>query len=410
MDKKRIIIAVLFSCLVIGLGYLLYRVFFANPVLPSKVIPDGTSSTSTGAFPNAGVGGGTGTTGTTTTGGGLPTTGIRETELAPALTSRTPVLEQIVEDAIVNPQLTATGDIQFYNEIDGKFYTRNAAGQLATLSDQVFFNVDSVTWSPENKEAIIEYPDGSNIFYNFASQKQVTLPKHWESFSFADSGDKIVAKSMGLSPENRWIVSTNPDGTNVELIEPMGDNADKVTVDWSPNRQVIGFSRTGAALGAEREEVLLVGLNGENFKSMIVEGRGFESKWSTEGRQLVYSVYNERNDFKPELWIVNGEPNSIGTGRRVLNLNTWAHKCTFADERFVYCGVPEDLPRGAGFAPGLADAIPDRLFKIDTQTGIQNEIQIDQNFLVVEKIQVSPDGKKIYISDKHQQGLFEVAL
>ncbi len=72
--------------------------------------------------------------------------------------------------------------------------------------------------------------------------------------------------------------------------------------------------------------------------------------------------------------------------------------------------VPESLPRGAGFAPGLADAIPDRLFKIDTQTGIQNEIQIDQNFLVVEKIQVSPDGKKIYISDKHQQGLFEVAL
>jgi hypothetical protein len=39
----------------------------------------------------------------------------------------------------------------------------------------------------------------------------------------------------------------------------MGENESKVTVDWSPNRQFIALSRTGDALGADREEVLFIG-------------------------------------------------------------------------------------------------------------------------------------------------------
>ncbi len=170
------------------------------------------------------------------------------------------------------------------------------------------------------------------------------------------------------------------------------------------------MSLTGQALGLDREEVLFVGLNGENYKSMIVEGRGLQTNWSSEGKQLLYSVHSGRTDYKPELWIVNAEPQTIGGSRRVLNLNTWADKCSFADERFVYCGVPTELPKGAGFAPGLADNVPDRLMKIDTQTGTQLEIPLEDDFHVINDIQVSDDGDTLYFSDKHQSGLFEVAL
>ncbi|PIT86836.1 MAG: hypothetical protein COU33_00940 [Candidatus Magasanikbacteria bacterium CG10_big_fil_rev_8_21_14_0_10_43_6] len=407
MDKKRIIIAIIFTLVVVVVGYLLYVVFFKETATAPKFIPPDTPLTSTSSFPSSGIG--TGTTPVVTGPGGLPPSGTVAPTLAPARQPGQPEIRQIIEDDIVSPKVTGNG-IKFYNKLDGHFYTRLADGRIQELSDEVFFNVDAVTWSPKNEEAILEYPDGSNIYYNFDTQKQVTLPKHWEEFSFANEGDKIAAKSLGLSPENRWIVSTNPDGTNVKLVEPMGNNADKVILDWSPNRQIVGMSRTGQSLGLDREEILFVGLNGENYKSMIVEGRGLQTNWSTEGKQLLYSVHNGRNDFKPELWIVNAEPNTIGGGRRVLNLNTWADKCAFADERYVYCGVPESLPNGAGFAPGLADAIPDRLVKVDTHTGAQTEIQLEEDFHVIDSIQVSEDGTSIFFSDKHQQGLFEVAL
>ncbi len=72
---------------------------------------------------------------------------------------------------------------------------------------------------------------------------------------------------------------------------------------------------------------------------MVVEGRDFREKWSPTGQKMLYSVYSIRSNFKPELWIVNAEGNNIGTGRKLLNLSTWADKCTFADDRFVYCAV-----------------------------------------------------------------------
>jgi hypothetical protein len=408
MDKKRFIIAGIFLLVVIGVGYLLYMVFFRTaPIDTPKTIPPDTTIGGTTTFPTADVG--DGITPPVTGPTDLPDAGTTPPELAPPRTSEQVEIVQVIEDSIVSPNVSAAG-VQFYNELDGQFYRRRADGTIQELSDKVFFNVDKVTWSPVKDEAIIEYPDGSNIYYDFESEKQVTLPKHWEEFSFADQGDRIAAKSMGLSPENRWIVNTNPDGTNVQLVEPMGNNADKVILDWSPNRQIIGMSRTGQALGLDREEILFVGLNGENYKSMIVEGRGLVTNWSKEGKQLLYSVHNQRNDFKPELWIVNAEPNTIGGGRRVLNLNTWADKCAFADERYVYCGVPEELPSGAGFAPGLADAIPDRLMKVDTQTGSLIELPLAEDFHVIDQIQVSDDGRTLYFSDKNQSGLFEVAL
>ena len=63
---------------------------------------------------------------------------------------------------------------------------------------------------------------------------------------------------------------------------------------------------------------------------------------------------------------MDATPDTIGQNRKPLNVNTWADKCVAADERFVYCGVPDSLETGTGFAPQLADYVRDDLFKIDT--------------------------------------------
>ena len=189
----------------------------------------------------------------------------------------------------------------------------------------------------------------------------------------------------------------------------MGENAERVTVDWSPTKKVVALARTGQSLGTDRQEILLIGLNGENFKSLTVEGRGMQSQWSPTGEQLLYSVYSERSDFKPELWIVNADGDKVDTNRRPIALNTWAEKCAFANERYVYCGVPAELDIGAGFDPSIADNTSDQIYRIDLRSGIKTLIETNDPH-VIDTMFVSEDGSKIHFTDKSEDGLFSVDI
>ena len=406
MDKKRIIFTIAFIIVTIALGYLLYRVFFAKEKVPTEV-PIGVGLPP-GVLPSAEEG--VITPGVTPRPGVLPTAEELAYEYTgPVFDDYEPYpIKTLVEAPILDPKINRAGIANFYNQSDGKFYRLDSDGKPQTLSDEVFYNVEAVTWSPTKNESIIEYPDGSNIYYNFDTGQQSTLPKHWEEFSFSPLGDKIASKSMGLAEENRWLVTSDPEGKNVSLIEPMGNNADRVTMDWSPNKQVVALSRTGEALGADRQEVLFVGLHGENFRSMIIEGRDFREKWSPTGQKMLYSVYSIRNNFQPELWIVNAEGDNIGSGRKLLNLATWADKCTFADDRFVYCAVPSETKMGAGLAPGLTDYTDDLLYKIDTKTGIKKEIPLD-GYHTIDELFIGEDNT-LFFTDKNQIGLFNMPL
>jgi len=416
MDKKRLLAAGIFLVVSILLGYALYRVFFAPKTPTTQTGLTGTRATSTvGSFPSVGQGNTTGRVNQPNS--GLPTNG--QTATGQGVTGGTsgviggnlvqPRVTQPVTSRVVGAAVAGQGGMQFYNVQDGRFYRLDANGNPVPLSDQVFYNVNKVTWSPKKEETIIEYPDGSNIFYNFNTKQQVTLPKHWDEFSFSPDGSKIAAKSLSLAPENRWLLTASPDGSNIKLVEPMGENADKVIVDWSNNQQVVALSRTGEAMGSDRQQILLVGLNKENFRGLTVEGRGLETQWSPTGSKLLHSVYSSNSDFKPQLWVVNASPDSVGENRRLLEVNTWASKCAMADDRFVYCGVPEKLDTGSGFAPDLANSTPDRLYKIDTATGIKTEIPLD-NSHTIGSIKLDADGKSLYFTDKNQDGLFKVTL
>jgi Tol biopolymer transport system component len=406
MDKKRIAIIGIFLLVVIGVGYLLYNVFFAKEKPPVTAYPPG-EIWPPGEFPPS-------IEGELLRPGELPVGVLPPSEARPGETYRPSeeVVERekrIVQSEIASPTIDSRGNAQFYNKNDGKFYRMDSDGTVRVLSDEVFYNVEKVTWSPKSDESIIEYPDGANIYYNFQTKKQVTLPTHWQNFSFAAAGDKIASKSIALSPENRWLITSDPDGGDVKFIESLGDNYNKVTVDWSPNRKIAALSRTGAPLGADRQEVLLIGLHGENFKSLTVEGRGMQSEWSPSGSQLLYSVYSARSDYKPELWIVNSDGANIDTNRRPINVNTWAEKCAFANERFVYCGVPAELETGWGFEPSLADGTPDQIFRIDLQTGSKSIINTDGAH-IIEQMFVSDDGNKLHFTDKLEDGLFAIDL
>ncbi len=340
--------------------------------------------------------------------GGLPPAGITAPPPPPSYYRPEPV-SKITSDISLYPSLNSSGDMRYHNASDGKFYRVAADGSVKEMTDQVFYNVKNVTWAKSKDKAVLEYPDGSKTIYDFDLKKQVSLPKHWEDFSFSPDASHLAAKSLGLSPENRWLVVTKDDGTDTKLIEPLGDNADKVTMNWSPSNQTVALAQTGQAQGADRREVLFVGLNGENFKSTIVEGLDFKPAWSPTGKKMLYSVDSARSDFKPELWIVNSFGDDIGSGRRMLELNTWANKCAFANDDTLYCAVPRDLPQGAGMSPEVAADNADDLYKIDLKTGLRTSVPLGQDF-TIDSISFNESGNKVLFTDHHQNGIFEVKM
>lgn len=403
---KRAFLIIGFLGIAALIGFGLYYMFLRSAPVKRQ---SGVEAPAGGTLPGSQERGATTTGGGTTPGeGSLPTAGIIPRPDNQNFFVPEPVT-QITRDYALYPSLNQNGGFRYHNGSDGKFYHTNADGSLSALSDEVFFNVENVVWARNTDKAVIEYPDGNKIVYDFDKEKQVTLPQHWDDFSFSPDGDQLAAKSLGLSPESRWLITTNADGTGTKLLEHIGNNANKVIVDWSPSRQTVALSQTGAPQGADRREIILHGANNENFKSLIVEGLGFNPQWSPTGNKLLYSVDSARSDFKPELWIVNSYGEGIGNSRQSLLVNTWADKCTFGDDNTLFCAIPRDLPVGAGMAREIANDSFDDLYKIDLQTGQKTPIELGKSF-TIDNISYDKTRNKVMFTDNRQSGAFEVNL
>ncbi len=408
---KKIFLAIIFVLAVVLIGFSLYFVFFKSRQVPSP--PQTQTPTSTPGLPHAEEGQGQITE--PGEGGKIPSNQeAQETEQEQKDQEEVPTkpsgrVTQVSNSETLNPVLSLDENgVQFYNKDDGKFYRVDKDGNMEILSDKVFNNVDNISWAPTKDKAVIEYPDGSNVVYNFNTQKQVTLPKHWEDFNFSSNGNHLVFKSIGRSPENRWLAISDDKGAKTKAIEEIGENADKVYPSWSPNNQMIAMYTQG--IDFNRQEVYFIGKHDENFKSTTIPGRDFEPKWSKTGDHLLYSVYSKRNDLKPQLWTVNATPKNMGAGRKSLDVNTWAHKCTFSSNNEIYCGVPRNLPKASGLFKQKAKAASDDIYKINTKTG-QKELlaNLEGNFNMT-NLNVTANKENLYFTDKNTNKIHQVDL
>jgi WD40 repeat protein len=405
---KKILLVTAFILVVFIVGYLLYVLFF-KPSQPEAPITteQPTATTTQGGLPVAGQGA---KPITQPNQGGKLTPEIGETilpsQVAQGGITQTTELNQ-------SPSLSATlasdgSNLLYYDQKDGKFYRISKDGQTTLLTDNVFHEVKKITWSPDKNKAILEYPDQAKIIYDFINNKQISLPKHWKDFDFSPDGSKIVMKSMAESADNRWLAVINDQGTNAQRIAALGDKDATVYPSWSPNNQTVAMYTEG--INYDQQSVFFVGLNNENFKSLTIEGRGFEPKWSPQGDRLLYSVYSNSSDLKPELWIASAQGETIGAGRAKLNIQTWANKCTFASKTEIYCAVPEELPEGAGLFPDLAKDYKDNLYKIDTQTGFKQLVAIPDGQYNISDIIISTNGYYLYFTDANTGRINKIKL
>ncbi len=405
--NRRLLLIVAFIIGILVLGLLLYISFFRTTTPQTN--GNGNENVN-GVLPNVN---GSVNRPVGNTNGVLPNVNSRNTN-ATANTNAGPstvanggetTVQTLVSQNAFQTVVDSTGGLRYYDKSTGLFYKLDANGNLVPLSSVKFSDAESVTWSPSKNQVIVSFPDDSKVFYDFETKKQATLPKEGEDFSFAPSSAQIAFKFNAANPDDRFLVVSNSDGTSIKPIETLGENGDKVQVNWSPNDQVIATFTPG--LNATSQEVVFVGKNGENFKSTITEGRGFEGQWSPSGQYMVYSTYSADSNFNPVLHIVNGQGDTIGDGNRSLELQTWSDKCTFGKSgSSLYCAVPasSQLKAGSGIYRDQAANVPDTFYRVDLQTGIVQQIAVpvgtdgSRQFSAL-NLSLSPDEQKLYFTD-----------
>ncbi|MEI6378617.1 MAG: hypothetical protein WCO55_03075 [Candidatus Falkowbacteria bacterium] len=386
IDTQKKLIIIVGSLVLLGIvGLFIFLTLRSNKSTPST--GQAVSIPGIGNLPIAGPG--VTPIITTTTPTSFPQTITPGTTLIPGTTETIPgqgttprdnKIGSITQGNSAGQTLASSGGVQFYDRNDNKFYKISPDGTKTELSTKEFYNVGDVTWAPGKDEAVLYYPDGTKTIYNFTTDKQYTLPKHWYDLQFSPAGDALSFISYGANPDDTWFGIVNSDGTGAQAIEKLGQNADKAIVSWSPNNQIIGMFVD--AVDFDRNQVFFIGKNGENFRSMMANGRGFQPLWSPSGQELLYSVYNSADNMRPQVWVTQASGDNIGNNLRPLNVETFASKCTYLSEQEVICGVPTSLPDGAGLVPALADETTDNIYLINTITGSKIALDMSGRFNV----------------------------
>jgi len=217
-----------------------------------------------------------------------------------------------------------------------------------------------------------------------------------------------VAKSIGLNPENNWLITANEDGSQARAIENLGANYPAAYSSWSPNNLSVALFTE--SIDFNRQRLYFIGQNDENFKSTTIEGRGPEFKWTPSGSRLLYSVYSDATNLNPSLWVVDAQGENIGANRQSLGIQTWADKCAFSNETVAYCAVPVNLPEGAGLFPELAQNTADSIYKIDLTTGSYSLAAVPDGAYDIQTIIVSADERQLYFTDGSTGNIHKMRL
>ncbi|MFA6553417.1 MAG: hypothetical protein WCT27_03240 [Patescibacteria group bacterium] len=420
MQNKRILLIIGFVLLVIVLGVLIYFVFIRDLVSP------GNTNENINGVTNQNINGGLPITNGTVNVNRVVTNvnqgvninrqqvninGVKVDDVARG--GQTYAKAEVDQKAEAVSLTSDGATLRYYDPAQGKFYKLDSLGKPQELSDKIFPEAKKITWSPKGNKAVVSFPDQSKIVYDFDSKQQVTLPKEWDSVQFSPAGDQLGFLNISDQESARWLAVSNADASEVKLIEPLGDNASKVDVNWSPNSQVVALFRDSA--NASGLTILPIGLNQENFKSFDVLGRGFQGIWSPKGDQILYSVYSDDSRYNPVIHVVDASGDTTGNNDLNLQLQTWASKCTYDSGSFAYCAVPQYLPTGSALEPALAGYTNDSVYKIDVNTGIASVIALpsylnSQKNYVINELFVGQNDSILYFTENLTGKVFSIKL
>ncbi|MBP9802096.1 hypothetical protein KBC40_00740 [Patescibacteria group bacterium] len=407
MNWKKILLFIAFFTFVLVMIFALYWVFFRT----DKIDPTDPNDFSGGVIPGTDQGGPNIVPEDPEQNSGLPWQNFFDENKVSTKANGGLTAVTKLSTAEVNGLKSTENGLKYYDKSTNQFFRINAQGKPELLTDKKFYQVENIIWSDRDEKAILEYPDGMNVLYNFRTGKSVTLPVELSNFDFDASGQQITASWLGANAEDNWLVIANDDGSGMRLVEGLADKVKDVQIGYSPDNQVVAMYRKQYDL--QRQEVFPITPQGQSLRSFTVQGSGFESQWSPDGASLLYSVYNQETDYLPNLWVTGGKSNNLGDLKVSLNLSTWPDKCTFGGENALYCAVPQGLPRGAGLYPDIADSYNDNFYYIDLNTGtktlLASPVGEDGSYTAY-NLFLSGDGSVLYFTDQSSGSLQSILL
>lgn len=411
---KKILLIIGFIIVTIALGYAIYYLFFrVEPITPVQE-EAGQISELPIAQPGEIIPGEITNEVVTPT---VPT--------GPTVVSQVPVPPETTVDNVAQGSITTVTDLDYattpfisldstgnnlytYNQDTGEFYQLDQFGQKIKLTDKTFADVQDIAWAPNTQKAIMEFPDGSNILYDFSTDKQVTLPKNWTEFDFNESETQIAFKDMDPNQEKRFLAVASPDGSNQNYLEFLGNKDQQVEVLFSSDDQIVANFKDASNL--DYSKIYFIGQNNENYRTLEANGYNVEMQFSPTENKVLYSAHNMYSDNKPVLYLADVAGDASSSQNTSLNLNTWASKCTFSNSSTVYCAVPKEMPEGAGWFPELADDVGDYIYKINLETGSKSFVAEPEFEYAIDQLQVSEDGSNLYFTDKNTQTVHKIKL
>lgn len=404
LNYKKIFLVIGFIFAAIFFGWLIFIMFFKPVINQGNInesdfytgseIPDNINS-------NERINEGGGLKGTNNTN----ISNTNQVQQGEAAEKKLPAVTKLTENGIKGIAMNLSGNQAiYYNKKDGKFYQINENGNTTLLSEKTFYDVQDVIWSPDKNKAIMEYPDGSNIVYDFNADEQTTLPLDWENFSFSSNNNQIVTKDYDSYSRNNQLIIADLNTGNAKVIENLGDKSNNFQINISPDSQIVAFYTE--SIDFNHQEIYPIGQFQENFKSFVVDGLGFQGYWNPDGSKILYSVYNSDNNYEPTLWVTD----RTGSFKKRIMINTWAEKCSFYNNNTVYCGVPQKLESMMGLSPNFAIDINDDIYRIDINKNFTEKIFSLEDGYNVKKLMITTDEKNLFFTDRRTGRLYKIDL
>ncbi len=312
------------------------------------------------------------------------------------------LVSPVTKDSVRSYTGNSTSGFSYYEPNTGVLYRMTSGGERVELIRDRFPSAERVVWDKSGDRALLSFPDGTGVMVDFVTNERVSLPRGGQDFVFQGDSDNVVFNFVSPDPERSFLVMGTPDGSEARAIEPIGDQADRVQPTYSPDGSVVGLYRKSA--GVSSEEIIFIGQQDENFKSMVVQGIGFKGEWTPDGQRLLYSVSTPENNYNPTLWIVDARGDSIGLNNTPLGLSTSIDSCAMnPDGTKAYCSVQDSLPPGTGLYPELFNPREASIYEVNLETGstqlVAEPVTEDGRRIPVEQLSLSPDGSELYFVD-----------
>ncbi|GEM_PF-5952648 len=292
----------------------------------------------------------------------------------------------------------------------GSFVKIDNQGNVQPVGEFLFSDVLGVNWSHDRSNALLEQSNGAKTLYNLQSKAKLTLPNQWSDIQFGPNNQSLVFKNTGTTSDGNYLATTSLANDSLTLLRPLGDNADSVEVNPSPDGSTSAMATIPQ--DAVSQNLYFINKNGELSPSVSIKGGFFQSQWSPNGRWLLFSTADLQDQFKPLLWLAAGTGTAQGQ-HTLLPVGTIAQQCTFTSRSTsLICSIPSTDSR-SGYGISNSNNIPDvphHVVLINLANGSTKTLYTPPTSSVLVRPVVTADDKTLYITNRTTGQLESISL